>query len=246
MQADKKVPPVFVPIKDDNPLTAIRFQFVTIALIVVNVAVFFYGEAVAGFQATGLALVPAELLAEGVFGPTVAGEPFDSVNLPERMTLISYMFLHADILHLAGNMLFLWVFGDNIEDAVGHVRFLIFYLLCGIAAGLAFVVMMPDAAHASIPLIGASGAVAGCVGAYLVLHPKVRVWVLILRVIPFQISAMWALGAWVIMQITMALMPQTDSVAWWAHVGGLFAGALLIMIMRRPDVPLFDGIGQNA
>jgi membrane associated rhomboid family serine protease len=155
------------------------------------------------------------------------------------------MFLHADILHLVGNMLFLWVFGDNIEDALGHVRFLVFYLVCGVIAGLTFVFMMPDAAHANIPLIGASGAVAGCVGAYLVLHPKVRVWVLIFRVIPFKISAAWALGAWVIMQFVMALMPQNDSVAWWAHVGGLIVGALLIVVMRRPGVPLFDGVGAR-
>ncbi|MGI9404993.1 MAG: rhomboid family intramembrane serine protease [Hyphomicrobiaceae bacterium] len=230
---------MFVPLSDDNPLRSIPFQYVTILLIAANVAVFFFAQSVAGVQATGLALVPVELRTEGIFGPVVPGETFDGFNLPERITLITYMFMHADILHLAGNMLFLWVFGDNIEDAMGHARFLVFYLLCGVAAAMAHVIMTPDAPASGFPLVGASGAVAGCVGAYLVLHPKVRIWILVLRFIPFQVSAAWALGAWAVMQV-MALVPQSTPVAWWAHVGGLVAGAILIVIMRRPGVPLFD------
>ena len=111
--------------------------------------------------------------------------------VPERLTLLSYMFFHGDILHLAGNMLFLWVFGDNVEDAMGHIKFLIFYLACGVIAGLvhAWVVPTSDA-----PLIGASGAVAGVIAAYLMLHPRVRVWVLALKAIPLRISAAFALG----------------------------------------------------
>src|SRR5690606_23904954 len=115
-----------------------------------------------------------------------------------RLTLLSYMFFHGDILHLAGNMLFLWVFGDNVEDALGHFRFLIFYLACGVAGGLVHTLMLPSS---DIPLIGASAAVAGVIAAYLMLHPRVRIWVLVLRFIPIRISAATALGAWIITQL---------------------------------------------
>lgn len=231
---------MFVPLSDKNPLTSIQFQFVTIALIAVNVAVFFLGEQAIGQAILGMALVPSELLREGVLGPVVQNETFDGLGLAERWTLLTYMFMHGDILHLAGNMLFLWVFGDNIEDAMGHGRFLIFYLLCGVFAGLAHVAMSTEPAFAGVPLIGASGAVAGCVAAYLMLHPKVQLWVLVFRFIPLQIAAFWALGAWIIMQFVMAVGTSTEPIAWWAHVGGLIAGALLIVVMKRANVPLFD------
>ena len=157
--------------------------------------------------------------------------------VPERLTLFTYMFFHGDIFHLAGNMLFLWVFGDNVEDAMGHVRFLIFYLACGVFAGLLHAWMVPDS---DIPLIGASGAVAGVIAAYLMLHPRVRVWVLAFKVIPLRISAAFALGIWILMQVVMVLLPQVGPMAWWAHIGGLIAGAVLVVFMRRPGVPLFD------
>jgi membrane associated rhomboid family serine protease len=157
--------------------------------------------------------------------------------VPERLTLISYMFFHGDILHLAGNMLFLWVFGDNVEDAMGHVRFLVFYLACGVIAGLTHAWMVPDS---DSPLIGASGAVAGVIAAYLMLHPRVRVWVLALKAIPLRISAAFALGLWILIQVVMVLLPQVGPVAWWAHIGGLVAGAVLVVFMRRSGVPLFD------
>jgi membrane associated rhomboid family serine protease len=157
--------------------------------------------------------------------------------VPERLTLISYMFFHGDILHLAGNMLFLWVFGDNVEDAMGHVKYLIFYLACGVFAGLTHAWMVPDS---DSPLIGASGAVAGVIAAYLMLHPRVRVWVLALKAIPLRISAAFALGLWILIQVVMVLLPQVGPVAWWAHIGGLLAGAVLVVFMRRSGVPLFD------
>ena len=157
--------------------------------------------------------------------------------MPERLTLVSYMFLHGDVFHLLGNMLFLWVFGDNVEDAMGHVRFVVFYLACGIFAGLTHAWMMPDS---DMPLIGASGAVAGVIAAYIMLHPRVRVWVLAFRFIPLRISAALALGAWILTQLVMVALPQIGPVAWWAHIGGLVAGAALILVMRRPGVPLFD------
>jgi membrane associated rhomboid family serine protease len=134
-------------------------------------------------------------------------------------------------------MLFLWVFGDNVEDALGHVRYLAFYLTCGVVAGLVHAYMLPTS---KLPLIGASGAVAGVIGAYLMLHPRVMVWVLAFRFIPLKISAAWVLGVWVATQVTMVLIKQSDEVAWWAHIGGVVTGALLILVLRRPGVPLFD------
>jgi membrane associated rhomboid family serine protease len=229
---------VFIPIQDDNPLRAIPFQYVTLGLIVLNVVIF-------AFQAAGIdervvasfAVVPNELFKAGLFSAGVGPGPNDAIAVPERMTLLSYMFFHGDPMHLIGNMLFLWVFGDNVEDAMGHVKFLVFYILCGVLAGLAHALVTPAS---GVPLIGASGAVAGVIAAYIMLHPRVQVWVLALRVIPLRISAAFALGAWILTQVVMVLLPQVGPVAWWAHIGGLVAGALLVLVMRRPGVPLFD------
>ena len=161
----------------------------------------------------------------------------DGLDIGEPTTLLTYMFFHADVFHLLGNMLFLWVFGDNVEDAMGHVRFLFFYLACGVFAGLFHAWMVPDS---DMPLIGASGAVAGVIAAYLMLHPRVSVWVLAFKVIPLRITAGLALGIWIVMQIVMVAHARPGPVAWWAHIGGLIAGAVLIVFLRRPGVPLFD------
>ncbi len=227
---------MFVPIYDDNPLRSIRVPVVTILLIATNVLVF-------AFQASGVrmgltasfALVPSELFQVNILGGPALG-PNDVIPVPEGYTLLTYMFFHGDIIHLSSNMLFLWVFGDNVEDAMGHVKFLVFYILCGIAAGLTHAFIQ---AGSQVPLIGASGAVAGVIAAYLILHPRVRVWVLALRVIPLRITAAFALGAWVVSQFVMLFIPDAGPIAWWAHIGGLVAGALLILLMRRPGVPLF-------
>jgi membrane associated rhomboid family serine protease len=228
---------VFVPLHDDNTLKTIRFAYVNIAIIAINIAVFL-------LESTGLgdaviasfALIPQELFAADVAGADVL-PPQGSVAIPENLTLLSYMFFHGDVFHLAGNMLFLWVFGDNVEDAMGHAKYLFFYLTCGIFAGLVHAAMIPDSPN---PLIGASGAVAGVIAAYLMLHPRVRVWVLALKAIPLRISAALCLGLWIAIQIVMVALPQTGPVAWWAHIGGLIAGALLVIVLRRPGVPLFD------
>ena len=184
--------------------------------------------------------------------------------MPEPATLVTYMFFHGGWVHLIGNMAFLWVFGDNVEDAMGHVRFLAFYLLCGMAAGLLHTAVVSSgnglipadvAASAGItepvllsqaPLIGASGAVAGVISAYLMLHPRVMVWVLALRFIPLRIYALYALGLWILMQVVMVMLPQEGPVAWWAHIGGLISGAVLITVMKRSDVPLFDKFLSRA
>ncbi len=223
---------MFVPLKDDNPLKHIKLPYVTFALIGLNVLVFALSAAgVNESFIASFAVIPGELLGREMPG---AGQ---SVALPENLTLLSYMFFHGDVMHLLGNMVFLWVFGDNVEDAMGHARFVIFYLLCGIFAGLTHAVISPDS---SIPLIGASGAVAGVISAYLMLHPRVMVWVLAFKVIPMRINAAIVLGVWIITQIIMVALPQMEPVAWWAHIGGLIAGAVLVIPFRRPGVPLFD------
>ncbi len=242
---------MFVPLRDDNALSSINFQYMTVLLIALNVAIF-------AAEATGMtdamiasfAVVPKELFSVNIFGAGAMPLPLplpsenpgqgivvQSVAVPERFTLLSYMFFHGDIFHLGGNMLFLWVFGDNVEDAVGHIKFLFFYLACGVVAAIVHSWM---SANSPVPLIGASGAVAGVIAAYLMLHPRVKVWVLVLKAIPMQISALFALGAWIVWQIVMVVMPQVGPVAWWAHIGGLVAGAVLIILLRRRGVKLFD------
>ncbi|MEO1205136.1 MAG: rhomboid family intramembrane serine protease [Pseudomonadota bacterium] len=228
---------MFIPLSDKNPLQSIPFQFVTIALIAANVLVFAF-SAIAQEPAlvAGFAVVPNELFLVDIFGGTAPGTS-QTYPIPEGTTLVSYMFFHADVFHLAGNMIFLWVFGDNVEDAMGHFKFLVFYIACGIAAAVLHAVMLPTS---SLPLIGASGAVAGVIAAYLMLHPRVRVWVLAFKVIPLEISAALALGIWVATQVVMVMIPQVGPVAWWAHIGGLIAGAILIVVMKNPNIPLFD------
>lgn len=228
---------MFTPIYDENSLKSIPFQYVTVLLIALNVAAFL---ALSLSQAASFGIVPAELRQVGYIGGPAYG-PLDLVPVPEQYTLLTYMFLHANWMHLIGNMLFLWVFGDNVEDAIGHVKFLIFYVCCGVVAALVHTAMAPESTK---PLIGASGAVSGVVAAYLMLHPRVNVWVLVARFIPLKISAMFALGFWILYQFGMAYLTHAGlvkgPVAWWAHIGGLAAGAILIVIMRRPGVPLFD------
>ncbi len=244
---------MFVPLSDDNPLRHIRWPIVTIGLIALNILFYLLELSPRGQAATAsFAIIPRELFQVGILGGPARG-PGDSLAVPEGLTLVSYMFLHGDSIHLAGNMLFLWVFGDNVEDAVGHFKFLVFFVLCGIVGGLFHAVSAEFGMAAmlfktqargidpgGIPLIGASGAVAGVIAAYLLLHPRVRVWVLAFRFIPLNITAALALGAWIATQFVMLLIPDTGPVAWWAHIGGLVAGALLILVMRRPGVPLFD------
>jgi len=217
---------MFIPIHDANRLRNIELHYATLSLILINIAIFFLVP-VGTPNVGNFMLIPSSLTGQGpAFG-----------DVPEAVTLLTYSFLHYDFWHLAGNMIFLWVFGDNVEDAVGHVRFLLFYALCTIGGGLAHVLVAPGS---PVPLIGASGAVAGIVAAYLMLHPKVRIWVLLFAKIPLRLSAMWVLGAWIAYQVAYALIEGDALVAWWTHVGGVVVGALLIVVLRRPGIALFD------
>ncbi len=239
---------VFIPLHDTNPLKSIRYPYVTYAIILINVLIFVIFQS--GWVLTAnpdgaetFALIPAQLFAASSWFVDPSQVAPGVVEVPERITLLTYMWLHGGWLHLIGNMLFLWVFGDNVEDAMGHVRFIMFYLICGISAGLVHAVMLP---HSEQPLIGASGAIAGVIAAYLILHPKVKVWVLALWRIPIKIPAAWALGIWIAFQLGNLVLDPNGDVAWWAHAGGLATGAILILFMRRRGVPLFDRTAGGA
>lgn len=160
--------------------------------------------------------------------------------LPDWANLVTYAFLHADWMHLLSNMLFLWVFGDNIEDAFGHFKFLIFYLACAVLAALAHLLFNLDG---NGPLIGASGAVAGVMGAYILLYPHARVFVLarIVWLIPLPVPAFWMLGFWIATQLFFVVMGSDEPVAWWAHLGGFAAGLGLAPLFKSRKVPLFGG-----
>jgi len=236
---------VFVPIYDINPLRRIKFAYVNIALIAINVAVFFLFQERDIWTGNGcgqatfskaFGIIPLQLLGTQVSFEGCPDGGLSALAFPPPLTLLTYMFLHGSIWHLLGNMLFLWVFGDNVEDALGHLRYLAFYLLCGIAGGLLFFAIAP---HSTAPLIGASAAIAGVVAAYLMLSPRVHLWVLVFDIIPLQVPAYLAMGAWIIMNFVLAFNHADPSVAWWAHIGGLIAGALLVVVLRQRGVELF-------
>jgi len=177
------------------------------------------------------ALVPAEFLKGIDLPPTIPA--------PIWITLFTSMFLHGGLLHILGNMLYLWVFGDNVEDAMGHGRFLLFYLACGVAAGFA---QMAAGPNSPVPQIGASGAIAGVLAAYFLLFPQARVLTLVpifffLRLI--AVPAVLLLGLWFVLQLVGAGSgPAGEGTAWFAHIGGFVAGAGLVFLLRRRGVPV--------
>jgi len=225
---------MFIPIHDANTLKHIRVQYVTIGLIAINVAVWALTavtpDMVGELAALGLGFIPAVASNHAYLDPEL-------VLVPGSFTYTTYAFVHLDFWHLASNMLFLWVFGDNVEDALGHVRFLVFYLLCATAGALLHAVLAPGSEG---PLIGASGAISGVVAAYFILHPRVRLWVLVLFRIPLPLPAFIPLALWLMQQFLMLVVDREGDVSWGAHVGGILAGAVLVLFMRRKGVPLFD------
>jgi membrane associated rhomboid family serine protease len=164
------------------------------------------------------------------------------VVIPAWTTVLTSMFMHGGWLHLALNMLFLWIFGDNVEDSMGHVRYFVFYLACGIAAAMTQALIHPDS---TIPMVGASGAISGVLGAYVLLHPHATVRVLIFIGVFATIAhvpALIVLGLWFVTQIASATFSQTGGpgVAFWAHVGGFVAGMVLVPIFKQKGVPLLQ------
>lgn len=223
----------FIPIYDTNPLVNIKRPWVAWALLAANIVVYF------AVEVHGIAGTPthASVMSLGLI-PAVFNHYLPSQGgLPDLVTLVTYAFLHGDFWHLAGNMIFLWVLADNVEDALGHTRFLIFYILCAMVGGYVYVLSDPASAA---PVIGASGAIAGCISAYLLLHPKAKMWVLVFARIPIRLSAVYVLGFWVVFQAGAALSGGDNAIAWWSHIGGLLAGAVLVVVMKQRGVQLFD------
>ncbi|HXL14943.1 MAG TPA: rhomboid family intramembrane serine protease [Methylomirabilota bacterium] len=224
-----------IPLRDQNPSGS--FPLVTVTLILVNAFVFLYevslGPALTSFL-HHYALVPSEVTGSLHFG---------SVSFPGIATpFFTSMFLHGGWLHLISNMWFLWIFGDNVEDTLGPVRYVLFYLLCGLAAGLTQYAIQPQS---TLPTIGASGAIAGVLGAYVVLFPGARIVTLVPVFFFLQIMELPAvimIGYWFVLQIlsgsVAALSPMQGGVAWWAHVGGFLTGIVLVLLLRPRRVTI--------
>jgi membrane associated rhomboid family serine protease len=230
---------MFLPLKDHNPLRIIPFQVVTVSIIVACVGVFVWqaslSEDASDVFILGYGAIPAVLFEVRALSPEL-------IRVPAEATLITSMFLHGSWWHLIGNMAFLWVFGDNVEDAMGSRRFVAFYLICGIAAALTHAAVDPESAT---PMVGASGAISGIMGAYLVLYPRVRVLALLFSRIPLRLPAYVLFIGWIVFQLFSAHGGGDGSTAWWAHIGGFLAGAVLIVPFRYKTVPLFDRDSSN-
>ena len=218
-----------IPLRDENPTSTI--PYVVYALIIINAIVFIYNGTLdprVYNPLAGLELVPAELTTGRDVGPPTLVSPW--------VTIFTSMFMHANLLHIGGNLLYLWIFGNNIEDVLGHVKFLLFYLAAGGAAALAQVVVAP---YSQIPMVGASGAIAGVLGAYLLLFPRARIITLLFLFVFIQVVALPAsvvLGFWIALQVINSLVFASGTtpgggVAYAAHIGGFIAGAVMIYIL---------------
>jgi len=220
-----------IPIYDNDPLEKSHRAYVTFVLIALNIAIYLVQAAANDTTATAI------LLNFALFPAAVTGDAVTGGFMPPSFSFVTYMFLHGGWMHVLLNMLFLWVFADNIEDALGHGRFLAFYLLCGIAGGAAHMLAAPQS---TVPLVGASGAIAGVIAAYLMIRPCAKVTVLLFGLIPINLASYWVLGFWILSQVWHVFSLDKSDTAWWAHVGGLVAGAILVTIMRQAGVVLFE------
>lgn len=226
-----------IPIKDDIPSRT--FPVVNIFLIIMNIF-FFLIEVSMGERLTVLfnnfGVIPAKFFASYY----IIQDRVIYVGLADRIVpLFTSMFLHGGWFHLFGNMLYLWIFGDNVEDRMGHLRYLIFYILCGIIANITHILFTPTS---NIPSVGASGAIAGVLGAYLLLYPTARVVLLVILFfwIDFiTLPAILVLGLWFVVQFFSGLASlgvqsvSSGGVAWWAHIGGFIAGMALLFIFKK-------------
>ena len=220
-----------IPLKDNIPSS--RTPVITIGLIVINVLVYLNQLTLPPRAAVRFVylygLIPLEISS----GDLMVPHP-----VPLYGTIFTSMFVHGGLFHLAGNMLYLWIFGDNVEDRLGRVRYLLFYLLSGVGAAAAQILSDP---HSKIPMVGASGAISGVLGAYLLLYPHARVVTLVffgwlIRLI--EIRALFVLGFWIVVQLASGLLTwgaQVGGVAWFAHVGGFVAGLVMVIPLRRRE-----------
>jgi membrane associated rhomboid family serine protease len=229
-----------IPLKDDIPSRS--FPLVTVALIAANVAVFLYQVSLGAGGDPAAARAAREVVAEfgavpcRLSGACTTAEAFP----PPLVTIVTSMFLHGGLFHIGGNMLYLWIFGNNVEDELGHARFLLFYLLAGVTAAVAQTIADPDSA---VPMVGASGAISGVLGAYLLLFPYARILTLVsfgffVRFV--YVPAVLVLGFWIVVQLLNGFLTfavttarPAGGVAWFAHVGGFVAGLALLFVLRR-------------
>jgi len=226
-----------IPLHDDNPTRS--FPYITISIIALCVLVYLWQAALGsrGGEAViySLGVIPAVLLHKVQLNPEL-------VVVPASATIFTSMFLHGGFMHLAGNMLYLWIFGNNIEDSMGKFRFILFYFICGTAAAFGQVLQDPSS---QIPMVGASGAISGVLGAYLLLYPHARVLVLIplwFYVELIRLPAGWVLGFWFVLQLISSALSNNagGGVAFYAHIGGFITGMALVPVMKRGNVRLFQ------
>jgi membrane associated rhomboid family serine protease len=222
-----------MPLYDNTPLRFLRRPVVNWALIGVNVAIFVLVQSeVFGDPLTimrGFAVIPRVLFGEAALAKWIVGPP-------APLTLLTSLFFHSGFLHILGNMLFLYVFGDNIEDAMGSLHYLLFYLSCGVASGVVFAYASP---HTVTPLVGASGAISGVCAAFLLLHPRSTIFGLVAGIFPIHAPAWMFVGTWILLQFLNAMFGEQGHVAWFAHVGGILAGLALTPLFKRRSVRLF-------
>lgn len=234
-----------IPLKDDNPLD--RTPVVTIIFLLVNVAAFLWQIDFVTLPAAAGAGQLSEYLGRRLNDTALRGGavPYEILTftdlfprdiVPPPLTVFTSMFLHGGFIHLASNLLFLWIFGNNVEDALGRTRFVVFYLTCGVAAALVQVVASAMTGAIEIPMVGASGAIAGVLAAYMVLFPRARVTTLVIvivfiRVIP--VPAGFFIGLWFLLQLLSVFFAGNTGVAFFAHIGGFIAGWLLVKLMGR-------------
>ncbi len=257
-----------IPIYDDEPLRFIRRPVVNWSLIVLNLLVFvvvnsqIFGDPLT--LARGFALVPRVLFGEAQLADWMVGPP-------APLTLVTSLFFHSSIWHIVNNMLFLYVFGDNVEDAMGSLHYLLFYLCCGVAAGVFYIYSAPDSIT---PLIGASSAISGVCVAFLLLYPKTTIggvfppltmvlqpaWLLgviagaprmsLLGLKPplfvFHASALLFIGAWILIQLINASLGEGGRVAWMSHIGGIVVGLVLTPLFKRRSMPLLGGVPSGG
>ena len=218
-----------IPLRDTIPSKT--FPVVNISLIVLNILVFFYEVSLGSYLPHFISqygIIPVRFFHHRFFHA-------DSL-LEVLLPLLTFMFLHGGWLHIIGNMLYLWIFGDNVEDRMGHFRYLIFYLLCGLASGLVQLLINPSS---QLPIVGASGAIAGVMGAYFLLYPFAKVVTLfffLFFIDIIKIPAFFFLGFWFVIQFfsgTFSLAGGSTGIAWWAHIGGFLCGLMLVFPFTR-------------
>jgi len=226
---------MFFALHDTLRLRRMRYAYVNWSLIVANVAIYVFLQSGLFLSldpelSAGFGMIPSVL-----FGTEAL--PGYVTHAPAKLTLVTQLFLHGGWGHLFANMLFLQVFGNNVEDAMGHARYLVFYLLVGVLSGLAYAYANPNAEG---PLIGASGAISGVLAAYMLLHPRARVFGLLFGILPLHLPALWAIGTWIAFQAMQELASTDRSVAFIAHIGGFIAGLCLVTVFKARDVMLFS------